>query len=454
MVGLRSLRDLVPPYTIAVCNPDIICEMGRQDFATPPRTRDRSSESKSHLSGLRRRCYFPDVLLRAAGQLGRGRGPLEPAGPLGQAGGHPQAAAASPSPKDGDVEMLFEEHFYKLDEQGRQQRVSRRVYRLLTEKGVDDWSCTEADWSPWCEEKPIFRVRVITPDGQAHALDQESIGEAPAGQDSPNMFSDDKLLRGPLPAVVVGAVVEEEIETHEVRSLFDHGIVERFLLGQQYPVRKLRLTIEAPSTLPLKYEVLASDAKPVRTEDKGRVSLVFELGPLPAMDTPEDYLPAEAMKVPQVVFSTGTSWNDVATVYAGLVESHLDIDVVRPLVEKATAGKLIARRSLKSSWPRCGARSATRAWSSARARLCRGRRKKRWPAATATARTRRRCWWRCSAWPAFGPTWLCCGRGDTRTWCRRCRAWATSIMPSFTFPASERCGLTLPPAVRRRATCR
>jgi tetratricopeptide (TPR) repeat protein len=245
------------------------------------------------------------------------------------------AAEAAPAPKDGDVEMLFEEHVYRLDEQGRQHRTARRVYRFLTDKGVDDWSCTEADWSPWCEEKPIFRVRVITPDGQAHALDQESIGEAPAEQDAPNLFSDQKLLRGPLPAIAVGAVVEEEIETNEVRSLFDHGIVERFLLAQQYAVRKLRLVIDAPAALPLKYEVVGSDAKPVRREEKGRVSLVFELGPLPAMDTPEDYLPAEDTKLPQVVFSTGKSWNDVAAAYSELVESHLDMDAVRPLAQKA-----------------------------------------------------------------------------------------------------------------------
>ena len=245
------------------------------------------------------------------------------------------AADASPAPKDGDVEMLFEEHTYRLDEQGRQHRTARRVYRFLTDKGVDDWSCTEADWSPWCEERPIFRVRVITPDGQAHALDQESIGEAPAEQDTPNLFSDEKLLRGPLPAIGVGAVVEEEIETNEIRSLFDHGIVERFLLSQQYPVRKLRLVIDAPSALPLKYEVVASDTRPVRTEEKGRTSLVFELGPLPATATPEDCLSAEDAKVPQVVFSTGKSWNDVAAAYSELVESHLDMDVVRPLAQKS-----------------------------------------------------------------------------------------------------------------------
>jgi transglutaminase-like putative cysteine protease/tetratricopeptide (TPR) repeat protein len=250
-----------------------------------------------------------------------------------------RAAAASPAPKDGDIEMLFEEHIYKLDEQGRQQRISRRVYRFLTDKGVDDWSCTEADWSPWCEEKPVFRVRVITPDGQAHALDQESIGEAAAEQDTPNLFSDAKLLRGPLPAIVVGAVVEEEVETREIRSLFEHGIVERFLLSQQYPVRQLRLVIDTPDSLPLKYEVSASDAKPTRLQDKGRTTLVFDLGPLPATDPPEDYLPAENAKTPQVVFSTGKSWIDVAAAYAELVESHLDIEAVRAMAQKAVGAE-------------------------------------------------------------------------------------------------------------------
>jgi tetratricopeptide (TPR) repeat protein len=258
------------------------------------------------------------------------------------------AAKASPAPKDGDVEMLFEEHVYKLDEKGRQHRTARRVFRYLTPKGVDDCSSTEADWSPWCEEKPIFRVRVITPDGQAHALDQASISEAPAGQDSPNMFSDDKVLRGPLPAIAVGAVVEEEIETREVHPLFDHGRVERFSLSQQYPTRKLRMVIDVPATLPLNYEVIGSPAAPVRAEANGRKTLDFELGPLPATPAPEDYLPAEEQKTPQIVFSTGKSWNDVAAAYAALVEANLDLEAVRPWVttvigQETSRDKIIER---------------------------------------------------------------------------------------------------------------
>ena len=150
-----------------------------------------------HLPGSAASCVFlASLIVPLAACAASSSGPEEPWN-LPALSASPEAilkaAAAQPAPKDGDIEMLYEEHAFKLDEQGREHRISRRVYRFLTEKGVDDWSCTEADWSPWCEEKPIFRVRVITPDGQAHALDQESIGEAPQEQDSPQLFSDDKL---------------------------------------------------------------------------------------------------------------------------------------------------------------------------------------------------------------------------------------------------------------------
>ena len=113
-------------------------------------------------------------------------------------------------------------------------------------------------------------------------------------------------------------------------------------MTQEYPVRKLRLSIEAPSSLPLKYEAIDSDVKPARSEIDGHTTLVFELGPLPATPAPEQFLPAELMKLPEIAFSTGKSWADVAAAYSDLVESHLDLDTVRPLVEK-TIGKPISK---------------------------------------------------------------------------------------------------------------
>jgi transglutaminase-like putative cysteine protease len=256
-----------------------------------------------------------------------------------------EAAAAAPAPADADVEMVFEEHNYQLDAQGRQRRAVHRVFRYLTEKGVEDWSSTEADWSAWCEERPAIRARVITPDGQVHDLDPETIGEVAADTDNPNLMSDQKLLRAPLPAIQVGAVVEEEVINREIRPLFDHGMVERLLLAELYPTRKFRLNVAYPAALPLQYEVLGSDLKPVRSERDGRVLLGFEAGPCPARPAPEPFQPPENNHWPEIVFSTGKSWAEVASRYAALVEARLDPDSVRPLVLE-TVGQEKDRRKI------------------------------------------------------------------------------------------------------------
>lgn len=243
-------------------------------------------------------------------------------------------ATTVPAAKDADIETLFEEHSYQFDAQGRQLRSVRQVFRYLTDKGVEDWSCTEADWSPWCEDRPAIHARVITPDGQIHVLDPESIGEVAVEQDHPNLLSDQKLFRAPLPAIQVGAVVEEEVINREVRPLFEHGTVERVLLSQSHQIRKFRLVIDFPAALPFRYEVLGTDVKPVRTEQNGRVTLRFELDSVPSREAPEPFMLPDVCRWPQVAFSTGKSWGDVASFYAALLESQLDLDALKPLVRE------------------------------------------------------------------------------------------------------------------------
>ena len=257
-------------------------------------------------------------------------------------------ATAAPAPKDIDIELLFEEHTYQLDLAGRQTRSVRRVFRYLTDKGVEDWSYTEADWSPWREERPVIHARVVTPDGQVRSLDPESIGEVPVEQDNPNLLSDQKMFRAPLPAIQVGAIVEEEIINREIRPLFDHGAVERLLLADSHPIRKLRVVIDYPAALPLRYEVLGTDLKPVRTEREGRVKLLFDAGAVPAQPAVEPYLPPEVCRWPEVVFATGRSWADVAAGYSTLAEAQLDPEAVKPLVqeilgEEKARDKVVAR---------------------------------------------------------------------------------------------------------------
>ena len=246
-----------------------------------------------------------------------------------------QAAATVAAPKDADIDLLLEEVHYTFDLQGRRQCASRQVMRFLTPKGVSECASVEGMWTPWCEDRPQLRARVIAADGAVHELDPRSIGEAPVEQ-SPNIWSDRKILRASLPAVRPGSIAETEVVLREVQPYFAQGIVKHFHLALFYPVRKLRLIIDYPAQLPLRYEVRGTEVKPVRTEKDGQARLVFETRPdkpLKLQDI-ELFTPPEIPLVPEVVFSTGKSWKDVASGYEALVEQQMDLEVVRALARE------------------------------------------------------------------------------------------------------------------------
>lgn len=247
-----------------------------------------------------------------------------------------RAAAALAAPQDADVDVLLEEVHYTFDLQGRRQCATRQVLRFLTPKGVGESASVEGLWTPWCEDRPQLRARVIASDGAVHELDPRSVGEAPVEQE-PNVWSDRRILRAPLPAVRPGSVAETEVLLREVRPFFAQGVVKHFPLAQFYPVRKLRLIIDYPAQLPLRYKVRGTELKPVRTEKDGQARLVFEARPDKPLKLPdiEFFAPPEIPLFPQVVFSTGKSWQDVAGGYEALVEKQMDLEAVRALAREA-----------------------------------------------------------------------------------------------------------------------
>ena len=193
-------------------------------------------------------------------------------------------------------------------------------------------------WTPWCEDRPQLRARVLPPDGTVQELDPKSIGEAPVQQE-PNVWSDRKIVRAPLPAIRPGTIAETEVVLREVQPLFARGVVKRFGLAQFFPVRTLRLIIDFPAQLPLRYEVRGMEIKPLRTETSGSVRLVFETRPakLIKLADLELFAPPEIPLFPEVVFSTGESWNAVATGYEAIVEQQMDVEAVRDLARQSVA---------------------------------------------------------------------------------------------------------------------
>ena len=77
------------------------------------------------------------------------------------------------------VIVLSEEWTYSVDTTGRRKTHLHRIYKVLTQAGVNGWDSTGWRWEPWHEDRPVFRARVITADGAVHELEEKTIAEMP-----------------------------------------------------------------------------------------------------------------------------------------------------------------------------------------------------------------------------------------------------------------------------------
>jgi transglutaminase-like putative cysteine protease/tetratricopeptide (TPR) repeat protein len=181
---------------------------------------------------------------------------------------------------------------------------------------------------------------VITPDLAVHNLDLKTLTDAPAQDEESNIYSDRRVMRGPLPAVASGSVVEEEIVVNESVPFFGAGTLGRSFFGRvSVPVYHSRLTIEAPSSISLRYVTqLLDDVQPQKSENDGRVRIVFERGAIEPLETSDANLPGDLPAYPSVTFSTGASWEQVARDYAAIVESQIKSSDVKALAQKLTEG--------------------------------------------------------------------------------------------------------------------
>jgi transglutaminase-like putative cysteine protease/tetratricopeptide (TPR) repeat protein len=250
------------------------------------------------------------------------------------------AAANVPVPEGADVIVLSDEYDYSFDAEGRQVHTHYLIYKVLTQKGAEGWDSTTAYWEPWHEERPSLRARVITKDYQIHELNEKAITDSPARDEEESTFGDRRVLRAPLPAIAQGVVVEEERIVREKTPFFSGGTVSRVYFGRRVPVQHERLVIEAPASLPLKYELqLLPQIKEQRSETAGQVRLTFESGPMEALDENLPLFPSDVPQYPSVTFSTGRSWAEIAQTYTQTVNDKIAGSDLKDVAQKVLAGR-------------------------------------------------------------------------------------------------------------------
>jgi len=255
-----------------------------------------------------------------------------------------EAASAVAAPDGVNVTEFCDSETFTFDDAGRLVHSGHFIYKVVTQKGAEEWDSLAVGWEPWHEARPMIRARVITPDFLVHTLDPKTITEEPARGGDYKTYSDGKRLHAPLPAIAPGAVVEEEYVETETEPPVVPGRVGRAIFGSQnVPVAHSLAVFDYPSSLSLHTSpVLLPGVQPSRTEHNGRVTLRFEIGPLDPIEALEPNLPPDVVRVPMIEFSTGASWQQLAAAYGKIVDSFAGSSAVQAVVDPLVAGKKTA----------------------------------------------------------------------------------------------------------------
>ena len=80
------------------------------------------------------------------------------------------------------------------------------------------------------------------------------------------------------------------------------------------------------------------------------MTLTYELGFLEGIEGRDQNLPPDEQRFPEVAYSTGVSWQTMATEYSKIVDGRANPAAVQTIVDQLIAGKKTGRRKrLRSS---------------------------------------------------------------------------------------------------------
>jgi len=245
-------------------------------------------------------------------------------------------AAAEKVPSDAGFVVLLDEAHYSFEADGKSHTTQRHMFRIVDDSAIEALGTIEVPWAPWYNDRPTVQARVVSKDGTVHTLDAKAITEAPAREDL-DIFSDNRVLRAPLPGVAVGSVIEYVIDFNGNSPIADAGASDMFLFGGYAPTQRSRMIIEGPSSLEPKL-VNKTDLQAKIDEKNGRRIMTFESGRIEGRKDFEGFLP-------YIAFSTGSSWRNLATRYSEIVDKEIAGNDLKKFVHDAV-GNATDRREI------------------------------------------------------------------------------------------------------------
>lgn len=275
-------------------------------------------------------CLVPSRLLADAVEISR----AEPFSIEGRA--LRQAVLSATPPKDAGEHVILRHVRIRFDEQGRRSLERHEIIHCLSTNAVDTWSILAAEWSPWFQNRPEMRARVVASDGSVSQIDPATITEVAADDVVDHVLDDRRKLQAALPNMAPGCIVERTIRIDEARPFASSGVSNRIVMASAEPVAKWVLTIEAPPSVELKFAQRLFTHQPVISEANGQKQWRFEAGPLAPISFFDYFAPADQARLPSIAFGNGKSWQDMAIEYSNWVDQQVSDADVSSLMEGLT----------------------------------------------------------------------------------------------------------------------
>jgi len=247
-----------------------------------------------------------------------------------------QAAAAKIQAEPfTETTMFFERDAFSFDAGGRMTYRHTMIFRMETQEAVKNWSEIRVGWSPWHQEMPEIRARVIAPDGKVSVLDPKTITDGPAREDGEDTYTDARVRKVPLPAAAVGSIVEQETVSTDKEPLFAGGIGYGNSFSWEVPFHRGELRIDVPTSVKFRIKVMALPDAKIKDEVVGDMRhYSLEQGFIPARAESDIPLRTHNFIGHGTRFSTGESWATVAATYRKLAEANIDSTKVKGQLPK------------------------------------------------------------------------------------------------------------------------
>ena len=227
-----------------------------------------------------------------------------------------------PAKEKSDLEYLLVDYRIEFFDDGRVQKKSHVIYKILSRNGVQ-YSGIDRSWSPWFEKKPVIDARVISRRGFVSKLDQSTLAEAAVDELDDLVLSTDKRIQAPLPSASVGSIVETLTTNEQNQPFCEHGFQYSVYGASTYGVDCWRLTVVAPKDMKLTFNQVGVELAPEIKKKDGKTTWTFLQTEVDINSDLFGYLPNDEANFPQIQVSSGSSWQDFASYYSKIVQEQL-----------------------------------------------------------------------------------------------------------------------------------